>query len=195
MRKRPEQTERTKADLQQAFWRLYQEAPVEKISVGQVCAKAGYNRGTFYLHFANIYDLLESIEEQLLSGTAACVKRCMQRLGSKPGKITCLAALADVICFYEQNRTYLVVLLGPRGDARFIVQLKDRLKPLWREYVVPKEAGRSEAEIDLILEYALSGSLFMISRWLENPGSVSAATLGHLVYDAAIRQVPDCING
>ncbi|MDO4502466.1 MAG: TetR/AcrR family transcriptional regulator [Coriobacteriia bacterium] len=194
MRKRPEQTERTKAELQEAFWRLYEQKPVDKITVGAVCDLAGYNRGTFYLHFANIYELLASIEEQLLDGTTACVERCMRKLAQDRGKLSCLAALADVIRFYEQNRRYIVLLLGPRGDASFIVRLKDRLKPLWREYVVQDSAGRPEAEIDLILEYTLSGSLFMISRWLQEPGTVSAATLGHLVYDAAIRDVPARIS-
>ena len=118
----------------------------------------------------------------------------MASLAQDHSKLRCLAALADVIRFYEQNRRYLVLLLGPKGDAGFIVRLKDRLKPLWREYVVPSSADRSEAEIDLILEYTLSGSLFMISRWLQEPGGVSAATLGHLIYDAAIRDVSTRIS-
>ena len=59
---------------------------------------------------------------------------------------------------------------------------------------MPNSSDRSEAEIALILEYTLSGSLFMISRWLQKPGNVSAATLGHLIYDAAIRDVSTRIN-
>ena len=36
MRKRPEKTDQTKADLREAFWRLYAQQPLEKITVGQV---------------------------------------------------------------------------------------------------------------------------------------------------------------
>ena len=34
MRKRPEKTEQTKADIKEAFWRLYAAKPLEKITVG-----------------------------------------------------------------------------------------------------------------------------------------------------------------
>ena len=54
MRKRPEKTEQTKADIKEAFWRLYAAKPIEKITVGEVCDLAGYNRGTFYLHFHDL---------------------------------------------------------------------------------------------------------------------------------------------
>ena len=36
---------------------------IEKITVGQVCELAGYNRGTFYLHFQDLYEMLEVIED------------------------------------------------------------------------------------------------------------------------------------
>ena len=49
----------TKKELIEAFWKLYAEKPVAKISVGSLCQLAGYNRTTFYNHFKDIYDLLE----------------------------------------------------------------------------------------------------------------------------------------
>ena len=58
MAKRSERTQQTKADFQEAFWRLYSTTPMEKITVAQVCQLAGYNRATFYLHFSDIYDFL-----------------------------------------------------------------------------------------------------------------------------------------
>ena len=191
MGKRPEKTERTRAELEQAFWQLYALRPIEKITVGEVCQRAGYNRATFYSHYHDIYEMLEGIEQRMLEGMAACVESCMGRLAGDDGKLARLAALKDVILFYERNRSYIVVLLGEQGDPAFIVSLKDRLKPLWRTYVIGEEAaaGRSEYEIDLLLEYTLSGTLFMVGRWLADPGDISAAQMGRLVYDAAIRDV------
>ena len=56
-------------------------------------------------------------------------------------------------------------------------------------------AERTEQELDLLLEYTLSGALFMISRWLQEPGQISAAQIGHLVYDAAIKDVAARVAG
>ena len=183
-------TTQTKAELQQAFWDLYAQAPLEKISVGQVCQRAGYSRGTFYLHFRDIFELLESIEEPLLDGMARCVEECMASLAKDRGKIACLAALGRVMAFYEANKDYVKVLLGPKGDPEFLRRLKERLKPLWLCYVMDKGQGRSPQEVDLLLEYTLSGTLFMVGRWLDDDQGVSAAQMGHLVYDLAIKDLP-----
>ena len=189
MRKRPEKTDQTKADLKEAFWRLYSQKPVEKITVGEVCSLAGYNRGTFYLHFRDLYEMRDDIETSLLEGMTDCVETCMKRLSNDSSKLSCIAACADVVVYYERNKTHISVLLGDQGDPSFVSRLKDNLKPLWREYVIGDDGARSEGEIDMLLEYTLSGTLFMISRWLRDPGTTTARQLAHLVYDFSIRDV------
>jgi len=186
MKKRPERTEQTKSDLREAFWRLYAEAPLERITVGQVCTLAGYNRGTFYLHFHDLYELLDLIEDELIAGMTDCVETCMKRLQRDSGKLSCIAACKDVVLYYERNKGYIAVLLGTGGDPAFTFRLKDSLKPLWRTYVIGEDANRPEAEIDLLLEYTLSGTLFMISQWLSQNDPIPAYRLAHLVYDFSI---------
>lgn len=187
VKKRPEQTARTKANLEDAFWRIYATTPMDKITVAQVCERAGYNRGTFYLHYHDLYALLEEREEALLAGMTDCVKSCMQRLAADASKLNKIAACKDVVLFYEQNKTYIAALLGAQGDSAFMHKLKDNLKPLWREYVLQPEAQYRADQVDLMLEYTLTGTLYMISQWLANPGETSALELAHLIYDFAIK--------
>ena len=196
MNKRPEKTEQTKADLQEAFWQLYAASPIDSITIQQICDRAGYNRGTFYLHYHDIYELLSAIEEAQLEGMAACVEACMQRIEGKDSKLVKVAALTDVMRYYEANKKYVTLLLGAKAkeNPQFIVRLKDRLKPLWRVYVIRDTEDRTAQEIDLMLEYVLTGALFMISLWLQEPGDVSAYQIGHLVYDTAIRDVNDRVR-
>ena len=189
MKKRPEKTEQTKADLKEAFWRLYADKPIEKITVGEVCKLAGYNRGTFYLHYRDLYEMLATIEASLLEGMTECVEACMKRLRSDSSKISLIAACKDVVLYYERNKPFITVLLSEQGDPAFIYKLKANLKPLGREYVIDVNNARSEGEIDLMLEYTLAGTLFMISRWLSNPGTTSARQLAHLIYDFSIKDV------
>ena len=56
----------TKENFITSFWQLYQDKPVQKISIRELCATAGYNRTTFYDHFRDIYDLLEQAIYQIL---------------------------------------------------------------------------------------------------------------------------------
>ena len=63
MHKQAEITERTKQNLIEAFWSIYLTKRIEKITVKEITNKAGYNRGTFYEYFQDIYEVLEVIED------------------------------------------------------------------------------------------------------------------------------------
>lgn len=140
MKKQQEKSARTKAEFTQAFWSLYTTTPINRITVANVCEKAGYHRGTFYLHFHDVYQVLEEIEGTLLGDIARCVENCMERLAADSSKLARVAALKDVVLFYERNKRFIVVLLGPQGDPSFACRLKETLKPLWKRYVVADSA-------------------------------------------------------
>ena len=55
MKKQPQVTEQTRANLREAFWNLYAERPIERISVREITDRAGYNRATFYLYYHDVY--------------------------------------------------------------------------------------------------------------------------------------------
>ena len=60
--------------LKKSFLGLLEEKPVNKITVKEVCERAELNRATFYAHFSDCYDLLESIENDLISDFSASLK-------------------------------------------------------------------------------------------------------------------------
>lgn len=48
---------RTKMNIENAFLELLKERPIEKITVTELAERAMINKGTFYLHYQDIYDL------------------------------------------------------------------------------------------------------------------------------------------
>jgi len=56
----------TKLVIREAFIQLMQDQPIEKVTVTCICELADISRGTFYLHYRDAYDLLESMENELL---------------------------------------------------------------------------------------------------------------------------------
>ena len=69
MKKQPQITEQTKDKLRSAFWTLYSSKPIDKITIKEITDLAGYNRGTFYLYYKDVYDILASIEAELLQAS------------------------------------------------------------------------------------------------------------------------------
>ncbi len=168
MNKRPELTEQTRRNLRTAFWSLYTQKPLEKISVREITALAGYNRGTFYLYYQDVYDLLNQIEDELLDELQRLLE---ERL---PGVLE--HDLGEYMSFVVEinliHAEYGAVLLSSRGDPRFAARFKELLAPVLRRYVLAG-AGFSPAESELLLEYHLSGLQAMLARWLQDPGRTS----------------------
>lgn len=67
MKKQPQITEKTRQKFVEVFCELYSQKPIEKISVQEIANKSGYNRSTFYQYFTDIYELLDSVENDLLN--------------------------------------------------------------------------------------------------------------------------------
>jgi len=59
MKKREHITRQTKQNIVDAFWELYCEKRIEKITIKDITIKAGYNRSTFYEYFNDSYEVLE----------------------------------------------------------------------------------------------------------------------------------------
>ena len=56
----------TKRKIVDAFWELYKVTNIEKITVKKITDACGIYRTTFYLHFADVYAILEEIEAHLM---------------------------------------------------------------------------------------------------------------------------------
>ena len=120
MKKQPHITEQTKNNLRIAFWSLYAQKPIEKISIKEITELAGYNRGTFYLYYNDVYDLLHQIEEEILGKITDVLNDSLEKndtfdLSGQMG------ILLDLMQTYE---TYAAVLLSDHGDPHFATRLK-----------------------------------------------------------------------
>ncbi len=54
----------TQSVIQEAFCKLLREKPLAKITVKEVCELAQINRGTFYKHYLDCYDLMDKLQEE-----------------------------------------------------------------------------------------------------------------------------------
>lgn len=64
----------TLAMIRKSFLSLLKQKPIEKIKVKEICDLANINRATFYRYYNNQYELLSSIEEELLADFADSAK-------------------------------------------------------------------------------------------------------------------------
>lgn len=169
MRKQPQVTEQTRANLRAAFWELYSTRPIEKVSVREITERAGYNRATFYLYYHDVYEVLEEIESELLDGLARLVNdRLLQG-----ERLDFSQHMGIILQLAQRYRGYFAVLIGERGDPSFSRRFKEVLAPLLERFVLPPE-GLTGPERHVLLEFYLSGIVAAVSTWLseEEPMSI-----------------------
>ena len=58
--------QRTRMNIRDAFIELRSRKPIEKITVKELAEAAFINKATFYQHYADLYDLSESMEDELI---------------------------------------------------------------------------------------------------------------------------------
>ena len=65
VKKEDRRVRRTKKLLTQALTELMQQKQVKEITVTELTDLADMNRGTFYLYYKDIFDMLEHIEDNM----------------------------------------------------------------------------------------------------------------------------------
>jgi len=166
----------TKDKLRDAFFDLYAEKKIERISIKEITDKAQLNRGTFYVYYKDIYDLLEKTEDELITELIEILKDLIPRMLREENIDPFLPPLE----FYEHYSKFLKVLLGSNGDPNFIHKIKTILKKTLRELLQKEQIPEIE-NMDYVMEFISSGQLGIVSHWLANDMAIPVKKLAELI--------------
>ena len=152
----------TKQNIMEAFWKLYEKERIENISVSSICKSAGYNRSTFYVYFRDIYEVLDAIEENIITVEefkSIVLKNIMNNSGKEE-------IMTDVVNLYEKWNRYLSVLLGEHGDPAFRTKLLKRIAPVVLS-LTKFPVIKNKIRLEYIMEYQSAAVLSIITRWYQ----------------------------
>lgn len=121
MQVKPEKKEdrrvrRTKKLLTHGLIQLMKEKQVQDITVRELADLVDVNRGTFYLYYRDIFDMLDSIEQELFN-------QVNQLIAAHKGETVLthtLPVLKELFHLVEENKELCQVLLGQNGDMKFL---------------------------------------------------------------------------
>lgn len=160
---------RTKELLSRALFFLLETKNYQDISVKELCDAADVNRGTFYLHYKDIYDMVDQIEQDILAQFEELIsKHAPDSLDANPNPL-----IYDIFQFAMENRTLYASLLGKNGDISFLL----KIKKLFRERLIELYASTLPQEelthFEYFYHFAASGCIGLIEHWLlsETPES------------------------
>lgn len=163
---------KTKQDVMDAFWTLYLDHRIEKITVKAIVEKAGYHRSTFYAYFNDVYDVLEQIEASLIPTLDELAP--LTAIQDSP-----FLPLHPLFIMYEKHEAYYTHLLSEKGDPAFASKLKNTIKPVLKTALHHQKLP--EQELDFILEYLLSAMIGVLQYWMIQKQPLSHEQLSTLL--------------
>ena len=110
----------TKMLIRKAFTDMLKEKPIQSITIKELCETAGINRGTFYSHYSDIYDLLEKMEEEMM---ADFIKALEPLLETDKEDLTPVKITTGIFRCLKENADICTVTLGDYGDKDFALRL------------------------------------------------------------------------
>lgn len=155
MNKQPDRTAKTKQALIDSFWVLYKEKNIEKITVKEITAGAGFYRSTFYEYFGSVYDVLAEVESELMCE----IKKVFPLIFISPNV---QEVFHYVVSFYEPNGSKLAVLLGPTGDQNFVSDVKSEMKKIIIERF---NVDPADKHLELSIDMISSAIISMLQYW------------------------------
>lgn len=162
----------TAVKMDEAFLRLLEKKDFEYITVKEICAQAGVNRSTFYLHYETIGQLLEESVDYVNGRFREHMEK--SQLSPLPLIFSCSENelifitsqyLLPYLEFVRDNRrlfgTMLKRAVTLRLDKSYAKMAKFVFVPILKRFNVP------EQEREYTMRFYISGLMAVITGWIE----------------------------
>lgn len=160
----------TKTKLREAILELLQDKSIDKVTVKDICDKAGLNRGTFYLHYDSPAGLLKDIEDQFLEENAKLFQSFLKRAESREPR-----AIEALFSSIKMNGDIVCILLGPHGDPNFVSEILDGMREGVLDQWQLEFPSYKREHLNFVFDYVLMGSTRLILNWLQDGAGVPAS--------------------
>lgn len=155
---------RTKKAMTEAFAKLLLEKPLNNISVREIAEIADINRGTFYLHYRDVYDMAEHLQNEIFDKFNEIVDNHEPKNSSD----YLFPLLAELFNLLSENAELAKVLISKNGDAVFVDKLKQVIREKCFVNIREELNIKNDDEFDFFYNYIVSGCIGICSAWLNN---------------------------
>lgn len=154
----------TEEDLLTAFDLLCREKDPAKITVAEVSKKTGVTRSTFYNHYQDMLQLIETLENRILNDLRG-VLVILQPGSEQPEKLT--RTYFSALCRYVKKSGFLIRQLNTLEGAEFVGRAMGLLHEYVREFA-DAETTETPARIQFqsyLLSYTIGGLFGILHKW------------------------------
>lgn len=177
----------SKQEIKLAFTRLIHEKGFEGLTVMEIAREAGINRGTFYTHYIDKYDLMDKLEIETINDLKAILLRPNVGDVNDPLELIPYPLILEALIYVKQDFDFISALAGPGGDPQFVAMIKGILSELIESKISQStelEFKKENLPEDYALEILLSSIVAIILLWIKKGGTESPEDIATMVFKA-----------
>lgn len=177
---------RTRKLLRQSLFQLMEHKRVRDITVREITELSDLNRGTFYIHYKDVFDMVEQIERELFEDFNQVFENFTLNITHNDP----LPLFIELFRYLKENADVARALIGPNGDMAFLNRMKtlvrERCLAAWQQLFAFSE----ESNFDYFYAFIASGFVGLIDRWYQQdmPEEPEAMAL------AAMKMITGCMR-
>lgn len=168
----------TKKKIKQALTQLLRKKNLEEITVSDITRYSQINRGTFYLHYLDKYDLVEKLEEEILSNIQQILEQPVAKEEENP--LIPDQLILDALYYVKDDLAFIKALVEENGDPKFVSTFKKLLMDTVKRHIALHETNRLPIEKlpnDYAEEILLSSTISILLLWIKKDGKESPELL------------------
>lgn len=170
--------------LKSAFIDLYSVKPLNKISINELVSACHVSRGTFYLYYTNILQLLENIETDFLNGIMSLNSTTiLEALKRNPDMSTYTKPYSEMLSYIINNKKTFQALLNGSESLSFRRKYLDNIK---RSVITMFEIDRQVPEKyrELSCAFHAGGVISLFEAWMNENFQSDPVKIASIVYKA-----------
>lgn len=171
---------KTKKQLRDGLAKLMTQKSINEITVKELVEEVDINRSTFYLHYTDIHDMLEQLENELMNDLVSIITLGEEQIKDIEEGSVHLVKLFTVL---DKNRDLCRALSGPHGDISFITKLESYIADSSSEFANKIFKSTNKEDIMYIHSYCISGCVGMVKNWIIEDRKETPEHMAKLTYD------------
>ena len=158
---------RTQLAIRDALVALIKENGFDALTVSDIVARANINRGTFYLHYQDKFDLIEQTEMEVVKEIQQIFLQAILQQAGDSNTVEQLQQLAIMLLEYVKEHGDLMhAFLGLQGNHSFVTRIRSMAE---QNLKVGALSGLKEENFlvprEYMLSYVLHANLGVLQAW------------------------------
>ncbi|ASA23442.1 TetR/AcrR family transcriptional regulator [Paenibacillus donghaensis] len=160
--------------IKKCFLNLLETRKMPQITVTEICKQADINRGTFYLHYKDPYELLEVMQKEFN-------REVLETLQRDQSPCTVDGSLLKLLDIIQEKKTLYRIMVLESGENNFLSEVLLKIQNNYLQRLRENQNMGNLSAMDYSFTYMVNGSMGVINQWLESNGEESPLVIAQLI--------------